>query len=130
MGSCRDQLRVGRVGIETAHPLRHHLGVRLLLRARGAARAYRFRIVGVRGVDGVQRTREPTFCHGSSLAPMTAALDRLVSAVEAALDDNSLPDDAARVETFRPAMAALLADPDPIPDDACEPFEGGAVGNL
>jgi 3-mercaptopropionate dioxygenase len=61
---------------------------------------------------------------------MTAALDRLVKAVEAALDDQSLRDDAARVEAFRPELAALLADDAPIPPEAYEPFEGGAVGNL
>jgi len=31
---------------------------------------------------------------------------------------------------MRPAMAALLADPDPIPADAREPLDGAAVGNL
>jgi len=61
---------------------------------------------------------------------MTDALATLVAAVEAALDDPSLVTDAQRVDAFRPAMAALLAADDPIPAEAHEPFEGGAVGNL
>ena len=61
---------------------------------------------------------------------MTDALATLVAAVEAALDDSALTDDAARVDAMRPAMAALLADADPMPTDAHEPFDGGAVGNL
>jgi predicted metal-dependent enzyme (double-stranded beta helix superfamily) len=61
---------------------------------------------------------------------MGAALDDLVTAVDAALRDDELADDAARVEAMRPAMAALLADDDPLPAWACEPLDGGAVGNL
>jgi predicted metal-dependent enzyme (double-stranded beta helix superfamily) len=61
---------------------------------------------------------------------VSAVLDALVAAVEAALDDPSLPDDIARTDAFRPAMAALLADPDPLPAWAHEPLDGGAVGNL
>ena len=61
---------------------------------------------------------------------MTAAVDALVAAVEAALADSTLPSDRARAEAMRPAMAALLASDDPIPPWAEEPFEGGAVGNL
>lgn len=61
---------------------------------------------------------------------MTTLLDGLVAAVDAALRDPSLADDRARTEAFRPAMAALLADPDPLPAWAYEPWEGGAVGNL
>jgi predicted metal-dependent enzyme (double-stranded beta helix superfamily) len=59
-----------------------------------------------------------------------ALLDALVAAVDTALRDPSLPDDRARTEAFRPAMAALLADPDPLPAWAYEPWRGGAVGNL
>ena len=61
---------------------------------------------------------------------MTAAVDALVAAVEAALDDETLPSDRARAEAMRPAMAALLSAGDPIPAWAEEPFDGGAVGNL
>jgi predicted metal-dependent enzyme (double-stranded beta helix superfamily) len=63
-------------------------------------------------------------------APVTAAVDALVAAVDAVLADPSLPSDRARAEALAPAMAALLADPDPVPAEAEEPFEGGAVGNL
>ncbi len=59
-----------------------------------------------------------------------STLEDLVAAVDAALRDPSLSDDAARTDAFRPAMAALLADPDPLPAWAYEPWEGGAVGNL
>jgi predicted metal-dependent enzyme (double-stranded beta helix superfamily) len=61
---------------------------------------------------------------------MSSALSDLVAAVEAALDDPGLADDAARTDQFRDAMAALLADPDPLPEWAYEPLDGGAVGNL
>jgi 3-mercaptopropionate dioxygenase len=61
---------------------------------------------------------------------MPSSLANLVAAIEVALDDPSLPDDRARTEAFRPAMAALLADPEALPAWACEPYEGGAVGNL
>lgn len=60
----------------------------------------------------------------------TTAIQNLVDAVDRALVDPDLPDDLARTESFRPAMAALLAHPDPLPDWAYEPFDGGAVGNL
>jgi predicted metal-dependent enzyme (double-stranded beta helix superfamily) len=60
----------------------------------------------------------------------SSALHDLVAAVEAALDDPGLEDDAARTDRFRAAMAALLADPDPLPAWAYEPLDGGAVGNL
>jgi predicted metal-dependent enzyme (double-stranded beta helix superfamily) len=60
-----------------------------------------------------------------------SAVDALVAAVDAALDDRSLADERARCEAMRPAMAALLADPSPIPAWAHEPLPGGeAVGNL
>ena len=61
---------------------------------------------------------------------MTTALANLVAAVERALDDPALGDDRARVDAFTPAMAALLADAEPIPAEAHEPWRGGAVGNL
>ena len=61
---------------------------------------------------------------------MTAALDALVAAVDAALADPALGTDRARAEALRPAMASLLASEDPIPPEAEEPFAGGAVGNL
>jgi predicted metal-dependent enzyme (double-stranded beta helix superfamily) len=62
---------------------------------------------------------------------VTAAVDALVAAVTAALDDPALRDEPARCEAMRPAMAALLADAAPIPDWAYEPLPGGeAVGNL
>ena len=61
---------------------------------------------------------------------MTPALDALVAAVDAVLADPGLATDRARAEALRPAMAALLAADDPVPPEAEEPFEGGAVGNL
>jgi predicted metal-dependent enzyme (double-stranded beta helix superfamily) len=61
---------------------------------------------------------------------MGQALADLVEAVEHALDDARLASDQARVDAMTPAMAGLLADPDPLPAWAYEPWEGGAVGNL
>jgi predicted metal-dependent enzyme (double-stranded beta helix superfamily) len=61
---------------------------------------------------------------------MTTVLDDLVAAAEAALVDPALTTDRARAEAMPPAMARLIATPDPIPAWAREPFEGGAVGNL
>jgi predicted metal-dependent enzyme (double-stranded beta helix superfamily) len=61
---------------------------------------------------------------------VTAAVDALVAAVDAALADPALTSDRARAEALAPAMAALLAAPEPVPPEAEEPFEGGAVGNL
>ena len=61
---------------------------------------------------------------------MTTVLAELVTAVEAALDDPAHDTDRQRAEAMAPAMAALIATPDPIPAWAEEPFEGGAVGNL
>ena len=57
-------------------------------------------------------------------------LAALVTAVESALADPDLPDDGARCQAIRPAMAALLADPDPIPAEARGSLRGEAVGNL
>lgn len=62
--------------------------------------------------------------------PRTPALDALVSAVDAALADTALKDDAARARAMGTAMATLLAATDPVPAWAEEPYEGGAVGNL
>lgn len=61
---------------------------------------------------------------------MTDAVERLVAAVEAALDDPALRTDGARAQAMRPAMAALLDDPDPVEPWAEEPWQGEAVGNL
>jgi len=61
---------------------------------------------------------------------LTEALDALVAATEAALADSSLGDDRARAEAIVPALAALLEDPDPIPDAARQSLDGAAVGNL
>ena len=61
---------------------------------------------------------------------MTAAVQRLVAAVEAALADADLASDRARAEAMGTAMASLLADDEPIPAWAEEPLHGDAVGNL
>jgi predicted metal-dependent enzyme (double-stranded beta helix superfamily) len=62
---------------------------------------------------------------------VTAAVDALVAAVCAALDDSALGDERSRCDAMRPAMAALLADPSPIPSWAYDPLpDGSAVGNL
>jgi len=61
---------------------------------------------------------------------MTAALDALVAAVDAALGDTSLANDRDRAEAMRPAMAALLAAEEPIPATGREALDGAAVGNL
>jgi predicted metal-dependent enzyme (double-stranded beta helix superfamily) len=62
------------------------------------------------------------------------ALERLVAAVDAALDGApAMPSgDEARAmcELMRPAMADLLADPDPLPAGAEQSLDGAAVGNL
>jgi len=59
---------------------------------------------------------------------MTAALDNLVDAADAALRAGG--SERTMAEAMAPAMAALLADPAAIPDDAKQPYEGAAVGNL
>src|SRR5438128_12620249 len=61
---------------------------------------------------------------------MTAAMDALIAATEAAFADPTLADDRARAEAMAPAMAALLADPEPMPAAAFRPLDGAAVGNL
>jgi predicted metal-dependent enzyme (double-stranded beta helix superfamily) len=58
------------------------------------------------------------------------SLAALIAAVEAALDDPALPDDRARCKAIRPAMEALLADPDGVPAEARQSLRGEAVGNL
>jgi predicted metal-dependent enzyme (double-stranded beta helix superfamily) len=61
---------------------------------------------------------------------MTAALDALVAAIEAALADTSLHSDRARADAMRPAMAALLDDEHAIPPEGRDALDGTAVGNL
>jgi 3-mercaptopropionate dioxygenase len=61
---------------------------------------------------------------------VSAALEHLIATVDATLRDARLADDGALIDAMRPAMAALLADDDPLPAWAYEPYEGGAVGNL
>jgi len=61
---------------------------------------------------------------------MTGALDALIAATEAALDDPSLPDDRARADAIAPAMRALLDADEPIPSAAFQSLDGTAVGNL
>ncbi len=61
---------------------------------------------------------------------MTDALSALVAAVESALADPGLVNDRARAEAMTPAMAALLADPEPIPPAGRASLRGEAVGNL
>jgi predicted metal-dependent enzyme (double-stranded beta helix superfamily) len=61
---------------------------------------------------------------------VTPVLEALVAAVDRALVDPDLTTDRARAEAMAPAMAALIAAPQPIPAWAEEPYEGGAVGNL
>jgi predicted metal-dependent enzyme (double-stranded beta helix superfamily) len=61
---------------------------------------------------------------------MTAALRALVEATERSLDDPALTSERATADAIRPAMAALLADPNPILPAAREPLDGAAVGNL
>jgi predicted metal-dependent enzyme (double-stranded beta helix superfamily) len=61
---------------------------------------------------------------------MSAALDALVAATEAVLDDPALGDDRARAEAIAPAMRALLDADQPIAAEAYRPFDGAAIGNL
>jgi predicted metal-dependent enzyme (double-stranded beta helix superfamily) len=61
---------------------------------------------------------------------MTSALDGLVAAAAAALDDASLPDDRARCDAIRPAMEALLASDDPVPVASRQSLDGEAVCNV
>jgi predicted metal-dependent enzyme (double-stranded beta helix superfamily) len=57
-----------------------------------------------------------------------SALDDLVRVTDAALREGG--GEGAVCERIRPAMAALLADPDPLPAAACSSLDGQAVGNL
>jgi 3-mercaptopropionate dioxygenase len=56
------------------------------------------------------------------------ALDALVAATDVALRTGG--SEAAMCERMTPAMAALLADPDPVPTSSCASLDGQAVGNL
>jgi predicted metal-dependent enzyme (double-stranded beta helix superfamily) len=60
---------------------------------------------------------------------LTPALQTLVDAATAALDTD-LPDERTRCDAMRDAMAALLVDAQPVPDDARASLDGNAVGNL
>jgi predicted metal-dependent enzyme (double-stranded beta helix superfamily) len=66
----------------------------------------------------------------ATLRAVTAALTALVAAVNAALGDAALTSGRARADAMRPAMAALLADPHPIPAAGRDALDGEAVGNL
>lgn len=59
---------------------------------------------------------------------MNAELAELVAVTDAALRAGG--GEAAVCERITPAMAALLADRDPLPGDAYESLDGQAVGNL
>ena len=61
-------------------------------------------------------------------ASMTPALQALVDAATDALDAD-LPNERARCDAMRDAMAALLASGD-VPDDGCRSLDGDAVGPL
>ncbi len=61
--------------------------------------------------------------------PLTAALQDLVDAAAAALDAD-LPNERARCDVMRDAMAALLTTDGAVPDHACASLRGDAVGNL
>ncbi|MEY2397140.1 MAG: 3-mercaptopropionate dioxygenase [Actinomycetota bacterium] len=62
-------------------------------------------------------------------APLTPELQRLVDAATAALDAD-LPDERARCDAMRHAMAEVLATPDSVPEELCASLAGDAVGNL
>lgn len=53
-----------------------------------------------------------------------------MAATEKALAPGAHGDERSMLEAIRPAMAALLADDEPIPRDAYLSLEGAAVGNL
>ena len=61
---------------------------------------------------------------------MPSWLSGLVRAVDSALDDPVLATEQARAEAIRPALAALLARPQDVPDEARRDLDGQAVGNL
>lgn len=63
------------------------------------------------------------------MSQTTDALAALVAAVDEAVGDDR-SGERRRTDAFRPALAALLASPEPIPAWAEEPWEGQAVGNL
>lgn len=60
--------------------------------------------------------------------PLTPALQELADAAAAALDAD-LPNERARCDAMRDAMAALLQSGD-VPEEACASLDGAAVGNL
>ena len=60
---------------------------------------------------------------------LTPALQTLVDAATTALDTD-LPDERTRCDAMRHAMAALLVDAQPVPDEARASLDGNAVGNL
>src|SRR3954471_14672585 len=60
--------------------------------------------------------------------PLTPALQELADAATAALDAD-LPNERARCDAMRDAMAALLTSGD-VPEEACASLDGAAVGNL
>lgn len=57
-----------------------------------------------------------------------SALHDLIDAADAALRAGGT--ERAVCDAMAPAMAALLADADAVPEDAKQPWQGGAVGNL
>jgi predicted metal-dependent enzyme (double-stranded beta helix superfamily) len=59
---------------------------------------------------------------------LTAALQDLVTSTHDALGAHTVERDVA--EAITPAMAALLASPDPVPEPARRSLDGQAVGNL
>jgi 3-mercaptopropionate dioxygenase len=68
---------------------------------------------------------------GVNTSETTPAVQQLVAAVEAALaTDPEAGDERALTESFRPAMAALLDDPEPVPAWTETSLDGDAVGNL
>jgi len=73
---------------------------------------------------------DPRHRADATVGRVTQALDELVAATAAALDDPSLADDRSRAEAIAPAMRALLDSAEPIPAEAYLPLDGGAVGNL
>jgi len=80
--------------------------------------------------DAAVKRVDPRHAADATVGLMATALDHLVAATAAALDDPALADDRARADAIAPAMRALLDADTPIPADAYLPLDGGAVGNL
>ena len=80
--------------------------------------------------DAALKGVDPRHAADATVGQMTTALDTLVGATVAALDDAALVDDGARVEAIAPAMRDLLVAESPIPASAYEALDGAAVGNL